>query len=354
MSKESERFAMIYKNVEIFNVEEIIENKDGSISWCRVPQKVYDSLEAECGKRLACCSTGVEIRFKMNCDKVKIKMSTSEESGCFHVYRGCVQGGWADHEVHKNVTTEVEEFEIERSQDPNRLKVMSEKKGSGWNSDVVRIIFDRGSFKIFDIIGDVEPPKSEEVPQKTLMCYGSSITHGSNSIDMSHSWASVLAHNINYDVKNKGMAGSCFMEPRFADYIAAEGAKNNWDILTLELGINVLGWEESKIYERVEYIIKTVAEANKEKPIFVISPFYHCGETFDKNDRTHIWRNIISETVAKLGYSNVTYINGLDLLGDITLISADFVHPNIYGVAQIAERLTKIIKNYCPEEKKEL
>lgn len=345
---------MIYKNLDIYNIEEIIHNEDGSISWLRLPKNVYDKLESEQGKNMAQNSTGVELRFKMSGSKATIRMAVKSGEGCFHIYRGSVQGGWADHEVHKCVKTQPQDFVIDASEDKEKLKIMSEKNKSQWNSEVIRIIFDRGNFKIFDVTGDIQPPEKQDLPEKSLMCYGSSITHGSNSIDMSHSWASVLAHNINYDVKNKGMAGSCFMEPRFADYIAAEGAKNNWDILTLELGINVLGWEESKIYERVEYIIKTVAEANKEKPIFVISPFYHCGETFDKNDRTHIWRNIISETVAKLGYSNVTYINGLDLLGDITLISADFVHPNIYGVAQIAERLTKIIKTHCPEEEKQL
>ena len=53
---------------------------------------------------------------------------------------------------------------------------------------------------------------------------------------------------------------------------------------------------------------------------------------------------LIEQEVKKLNYSNVTYINGLDLLCDMSLISADEVHPNIYGVAQIAERITKIIK----------
>lgn len=39
------------------------------------------------------------------------------------------------------------------------------------------------------------------------------------------------------------------------------------------------------------------------------------------------------------------YINGLDLLSETENISADFVHPNIHGITQIAERLTKIVKN---------
>lgn len=335
---------MIYKNVELHNVEQIINNDDGSISWCRVPSNVYEKLEW--GQRTALGSTGVEIRFKMNCDKAVLRMSVTAGEGCFHIYRGSIQGGWEDHEVHKTVSAVPEDFVIERSKNPDGLKLMSEKQGSEWNSEVIRIIFDRGQFKIYDIIGNIEPPKKEDCPSKTLMCYGSSITHGSNSIDASHSFAAVVAHNIKYDLKNKGMAGSCCMEPSFADYIAEEGVNNNWDILTLELGINVLGWEEDKFRERVSGITEKVAGANPDKPIFVISPFFHCGELFDKNDRAPLWRKIIGETVMQYGYKNVVYINGLDLLGEPENISADFVHPNIYGVAQIAARLTEIVKKY--------
>ncbi len=38
------------------------------------------------------------------------------------------------------------------------------------------------------------------------------------------------------------------------------------------------------------------------------------------------------------------YLIGLDMIGDMSFMSADEVHPNIYGVAQIAERLTSYIK----------
>ena len=48
---------------------------------------------------------------------------------------------------------------------------------------------------------------------------------------------------------------------------------------------------------------------------------------------------MIEKAVDKFNYRNVTYINGLDLLGDMSLISADEVHPNIYGVSQIAKKL---------------
>ncbi len=337
---------MIYKNMEIYNVEEIINNDDGSVSWLRVPKNVYDNLDWDQGRNMTQNSTGVELRFKMNSDKVVIKMAVKNGEGVFHVYRGSLQGGWTDHEVNKNVTTEVQDFVIGHSSEFEKLKAMTEKEKSGWNSEVVRVIFDRGNFKIFDIIGDIEPPKKEDMPKKTLMCYGSSITHGSNSIDMSHAWASVLAHNIDYDLQNKGMAGSCCMEKEFVDYIATQGKNGIWNALVLELGINVLSWEKEKIYERVTNTIVTIAKNNPDKSIFVISPFYHCAEDFDDNAKfqAKLWRDSIEDIVKKCDFKNVTYINGLDILDNMTLISADFVHPNIYGVAQIAQRLTEIIK----------
>lgn len=338
---------MIYKNLDIYNIEEIIHNEDGSISWLRLPKNVYDKLESEQGKNMAQNSTGVELRFKMSGSKATIRMAVKSGEGCFHIYRGSVQGGWADHEVHKCVKTQPQDFVIDASEDKEKLKIMSEKNKSQWNSEVIRIIFDRGNFKIFDVTGDIQPPEKQDLPEKSLMCYGSSITHGSNSIDMSHSWASVLAHNIGYDLKNKGMAGSCCMEEEIVKYIASAGENNEWDILTLELGINVLSWEKEKIYKRVTNTIGTIAGSNPGKKIFVISPFYHCAEDFDGNEQAELWRKSIEKIVKDFAFKNVVYINGLDILDNMTLISADFVHPNIYGVAQIAERLTKIIKPYA-------
>ena len=53
------------------------------------------------------------------------------------------------------------------------------------------------------------------------------------------------------------------------------------------------------------------------------------------------WRRILAETVQKAGLANVTLFDGLSLLGDASLLCADEVHPNIYGVMQIADRLTE-------------
>ena len=339
---------MIYKNIEIHNIAELIDNGDGSVSWLRVPREVADKMELGLASNMVINATGVELRFVIRGESATIRMRCQSDSplsfNTFHVFRGGIQGGWDDHEVHRHVTSEVQDFVIERSKKRETLRKMTENAGYDWDPEVVRIIFDRGSFKIYDILGDVVPPTREQTPKKTLLSYGSSITHGSNAIDGSHAWVSVLAHNLNMDTRNLGMAGSCAMEPEMAEYIASEGEQGKWDIATLELGINVLGWEESKIRERVENIVRTVAGRNPEKPVFVISPFFHCGELNEGDRGAKIWRELIEEILGTLAYENVTYINGLDILGDCSGISADGVHPNIYGAQQIADRLTEVIR----------
>ena len=344
---EGEYQNMICKNFEIHNVAELIYNDDGSVSWKRVPSEVATTMEESVADKAIHNSTGVELRFVMKGDFATIRMSSysnDPKSFCsFHVYRGGIQGGWSDHAGHCHVTGEIQDFVIEKSKNISALKTMSDKSGYDWDPEVVRIIFDRGRYKIYDVIGDVTPPLKTQCPRKTLLAYGSSITHGSNAIDQSHAWVSVVAHNLGMDARNLGMAGSCALEPAMAEYIASEGEKGNWDIATLELGINVLKWEDEKIRKRTENIIRQVAGRNSEKPIFVISPFYHCGDDSD-NDRAKIWRKIIEETVFRLDYKNVTYINGLDVLGDASFMSADEVHPNIYGVQRIADVLTSKIR----------
>jgi len=335
---------MIYKNVEIHNIGALLDGEEkGCVKWLRVPENVYESLATDQGKRMSENMTGVELRFVMESDTVTLKIRTRGKHGIFHVYRGSIQGGFEDHENDKIFTNEIEEYVIKKSANLPVLKKMTEDFNQPFSPEVVRVIFDKGGVEIADIIGDVRPPKKEELPDKTFIAYGSSITHGSNSIDMSHSWVSVLAHNLKMDCINKGMAGSCLMEPEMIEYIAKMGENSEWDMAVLELGINALGWEKEKIITRVTNTITQIAGRNPDKKIFVISPFYSYDD-YKNEGHSKKWRTLIEQIVNELNYSNVTYINGLDMLGDMSLMSADEVHPNIYGVAQIAERLEKVIK----------
>jgi len=337
---------MQYKNFEIHNVAELIPCEEGGVKWLRLPHNIYEKLEKDSGRMQCTGSTGVELRFVLKGDRAVIKMQslgTMMSTSTFHVFFGGLQGGWECHESGKFIRPEVFEYEIKKPSRFDVIERISKESGFDWDPSVVRIIFNRGAYRIIDIEGDIEPPKKSQTPSKTLLTYGSSITHGSNALSASNSWASIVAHNLNMDLMNKGLAGSCCMEPALIDYIAEEGVKGNWDMATLELGINVKDWPSEKIYERVSYVLDTIAGKNPDKKIFVISPFYNDDDYLGVGN-TENWRKCLSKIVPEKNYKNVTLINGCDLLGDMSLISCDLVHPNLYGVQQIADRLTDIIK----------
>ena len=338
---------MIYRNFDLHGVFEIAENADGTVSWLRMPRKVSDKLDKDSSRDQIKSATGVELRFVIrsgNSATVKMKRPGDGRSyGLFHVYRGGVQGGWQDHEADKITDTEMHSYVIPRATNTSELQAITNESGTSFSPEVVRLIFDRGAVQILEVEGDVCPPTPDMLPERTLLTYGSSITHGSNSLTASHSWPSLLAHELDTDLLNLGLAGSCLMEPEVADFIAKLGTEGKWDIGVFELGINTKDWSEQKARTRVEYFLNTVVRANPEKPIFVISPFYHAADHFALPSDAPMWRRILPDAVAALDSANVKFINGTDVLGSMKYISGDGIHPSIYGVYRIAERLTEII-----------
>ncbi len=96
---------MQYKNIEVHNVAHLIECENGGVSWLRVPQKIYDSMESDQGKRMCHNFTGVELRFVMKSDSAVIKLGslTDKETHInFNVFFGDVSGLSGD-EVHPNI-----------------------------------------------------------------------------------------------------------------------------------------------------------------------------------------------------------------------------------------------------------
>ena len=65
---------MIYKNIDIHNVAEIVEDENGGIGWLRVPRSVYDAMESDRGRQMCQGATGVELRFVMKGDRAVLKL----------------------------------------------------------------------------------------------------------------------------------------------------------------------------------------------------------------------------------------------------------------------------------------
>jgi lysophospholipase L1-like esterase len=332
---------MIYKNIKIHNAAELLLGDHGGAIWLRYPSSVCETFEREGAKIQARNSSGVELRFIMKSDTVKIKLH-SVGKGRFHIFRGGLQGGWYDQEGKLALAGETV-IQIERKEQETIDRVHKDFS-LPWDSSLIRIVFDGGRFEILDVEGEIAPPAEGQTPKKTILFYGSSITHGSNSLSATNNWTSWVAHGLSMDFLNKGLAGSCCMEDETVSYLGALGREGKWDVAVLELGINVMSWEEEKRRTHVENTLEKIAAANPDKPIFVISPFYS-NDDYNGGARAKPWRETIRSVIERCAYPNVTYIPGDSILGSMDLISADCVHPSAYGVAQIGERLLSVMRS---------
>ncbi|MBQ3255838.1 MAG: hypothetical protein IJA67_00275 [Oscillospiraceae bacterium] len=339
---------LIYQNIDFHNVCDFLpdDGKPGKI-WTRVPLDVKAQLEMGMSDMIAISAVTVELRFVLLGDRAVLHLAKQRPDDGYihhvHVFYGGIQGGWSDHAISRCIEGDCGDIVIERPKNIETLRKMSDLAQENFSPEVVRVIFDRGYYRYLGVDGDIRAPLPHEYPKETLLTYGSSITQGSNSIDSSHAWPSLLAKDLHMDLRNLAFAGSCAMEDSIVDYLASEGEAQRWSMAVLELGINVLFWEESKIRKRVENTIRQIAGRNPNKPVYVISPLF-CEDDFHGGNQAQRWRDIIKEIAYQLAYSNVIVIDGLELLDNITLLSADEVHPNIYGVAQIAERLIEKIR----------
>lgn len=332
---------LIYENMEVHNAAELLPGEHGGVTWLRYPKSVCDGFERDGARIQAGNCSGVELRFVMKSDRVVLKVR-SASVGHYHIFRGGLQGGWYDHEG-RTTSPEKNEIVIERKEQP-LVDRMHKDYGLPWDPSLIRIVFDRGRFELLGVAeGEIELPAKGQTPEKTILFYGSSITHGSNSLNDSNSWTSWVAHGLKMDKLNKGLAGSCCMEDTTVAYLGALGKAGAWDVAVLELGINVLSYDTDLRRARVENTLLRIAAENPEKPVFVISPFYS-NEDYVGGERAAAWRETIRSVVEERGYKNVTYIPGDEILSDMRGISTDGVHPSVYGVAQIAERLLERMK----------
>ncbi len=336
---------MIYENVELFNVSEITPTDDGGIHMHRFPLDVEADFGNQ-GKKMNVSATGVEIRFRMTDGPVTVRLRMEDPNaiGTVCIYQGSILRDWANckRTVFGNRVTEVT---VVPEADLSRLSEIHHSGQFPFDPALVRVVLNFGQMRLYGIEGNCTPPLPTDLPSRTLLAYGSSITHGSSALLAPNTFASVTAEELRLGLCNLGMAGSCRLEPKVADHIAKMGADGLWELATLCLGINVLSWDAEKIEERVSYMIKTVADANPHKHIFCISPMFS-GADIKGEESPNRWRSIIERLVGEYGSPYVHYVNGLSLLDGAWGLSGDRVHPSPLGVRHIAERLIQIIRPY--------
>ena len=333
---------MIFQNIDFHNVSELTENGDGGYTMHRFPVSVEEEL-TEQGKSANKVSTGVELRFRMISDNVKIKFKFGGKATRVNIYRGGVIGSWDEVEV-PIIGGDVYELTVAKK-NTESLQKINAAAHFGFSHEIIRVVLNSSSLDFYGVEGDVVPPEKEQLPEKTYLAYGSSITHGSNAVAIPSSFAFRIAEHFRTDYYNLGLAGAARMEKGVIDTIAAWGEEGKWDFATVCMGINVLSMEESEFRRRVRYTVETITAKNPEKHVFFISPIF-CNDDMGENRKAARWREVVGEEVLRHASDCVHYINGLELLGDASGLSCDYVHPSPMGIDCITKALTEKISAF--------
>jgi hypothetical protein len=326
---------MIFENIQFHNVEELERTERGLIMW-RVPAQLRQSLNQVAAESSSRYSTGVELRFEIVGDSaaVILRADPMAEAQVAYIYYGSFQGGWQYSS--KVIGDKDTRIEIPYPHNINELRILTEKYSLPFQPEIVRIVLPYGNCYFVGVEGDVRPQRPEQLPGRTYLAYGSSITHGSLSLAAPCSYPFGVARALGCDYLNLGFAGSAHLEPEMARYIVG---RSDWDFASFELGINMIGdnFSESEFDARVSNFIDIIA--GDSRPIFVTSLFGFC---FQNQDKARRYREI----VRKYAESRLVFTDGLELLSREDHISQDMIHPSVEGINEIATNWLNIMREH--------
>ena len=333
---------MIFQNIDFHNVAELSDSGDGGYILHRFPICVEEEL-SEGGKNANKVSTGVEFRFRMISDTVTLKLRYFGKATSVSIYRGGVIGSWDEVAV-PIIGGEVRDLVITKK-NTEAMKTINTSMNSRFSDEVVRVVCNSASLAFYGIEGEVLPPEREQLPERTYLAYGSSITHGSNAVAIPMSFAFRVAEHFCVDYLNLGLAGNARIEKGVVDHIADLGASGGWNFATVCMGINVLSMDEGEFRRRVRYAVETITAKNPDKHVFFISPIY-CSADMKGEATAARFREIVGEEAMRQTASHVHYINGLELLSDSSGLSGDYVHPSPRGIERITNTLIEKISPF--------
>lgn len=317
---------MIYDNIKFHNVEAMVPAEGGGMRLSRFPLEIGEGMDSDNARGMMFFSSGVELRFRMKSPEVKVWLSLPDQTEGMpaSIWFGGFQGNWFQslrilHSKKTCVTVTVPDT-IEK------LRHIAAEKQMDYHPDMVRIRLPYGACVYHGVEGDVMPPLPGDEPARTLLTYGSSITHGSLALGAPHTYASLLGERLHCDVINLGLAGACHLEDAVMTYIAG---RKDWNILTMEIGINMVScFDEDAFRARVHHAVERMAADSR--PVFTSSIVRCIGES----EKYDTFRRIAAEQTA----GKLDHINGLELLDDVSMMAADEVHPSAAGHQLMASR----------------
>lgn len=336
----------------------------------RTPEAVRVQLNDH-GQSRMLDTAGIEIRFVSD-GPVTLTLSTNAAwpAGTISRFQGDLKFGRVDTalgpEPTKVTITRSERLQrvIERLEEGGESAEYAKRLDWVFSPYVMRLRlpWEGGPITIHDV--EVEAgvtcraPRADELPKRCLLSYGTSITHGAVASQPELTYPALTAYHLQADHINLGSGGSAHCENAIADHIAG---RDDWDVATLALSVNMQAFEQAEYRSRLSYMVKTIAAAHPDKPVFAITlwPYYRDLGVADggtpEADRKSVaeeeakalrMRQDLRDAVEAAGQPNLHLLEGPELFGPLSGLTTDLIHPGDLGMINMAHNLAAAIRPY--------
>ena len=333
---------MRYQNVELHNVSDIITT-EGEPGFCisRLPLDVCENVNKDAAAN-ARLGGNAEIRGMLPDEgeaRVVLQMIDDNVTPpVVSVYHGCF--------CDQTVTLDLEPTEIVIRHHPKRelVRRVTAEYNLPFDASLVRVRLPNiHPVRIISIEGDLTYPTVDATPDKTMLSYGSSITHGASAIPPEGSYVAQCARRLGCDLINLGFGGSARLDPAAAKHIAA---RDDWHFATLEMGINVRDWPRDKFHDAVEHFVGTIAAAHPDKYLFCIDLFTNDQDFESKPTKAVGFRETVQQIAEQFNSDKIIHIDGRTILTDPCGLRTDLVHPSDDGMSEMGANLARVIQSH--------
>ena len=180
-----------------------------------------------------------------------------------------------------------------------------------------------------------------EADRKTILFYGTSITHGASASRTGTCHVARVGRALNCETINLGFSGNGMMEPEVAHFLA----ELHPDVFVVDCLPNMTA---DLITERAAYLVTTLRAKHPDTPILLVEDRTYGDAQFvvSRRVRNETSRKAFQDVYARLmadGVSGLHYLEGATLLGADGDDTVDGSHPTDLGFKRQADRFVEQI-----------
>jgi lysophospholipase L1-like esterase len=304
---------------------------DGGRELRRVPSAVASNLNVSARERVR-HPVGCELRLVPLNGPVDVTLSAAEET--------VVRPFWGDFQHAETIGVGPTPTTVSLTvPEPIDALTPDASASSTFAPAVCRLRFERNApVAVHGIEGEHRPPEPDELPDRRVLVYGTSITEGADATGNHLSYVAGLVRRLAVDAINLGVSGSAFCEPAIGEYLAD---RSDWDACVLSVSVNMAdrGFTVEQFRERAGNLVETVVTTHPSKPVVGVTLYPYHADLVAGGDRerAQAYRRALREVVADASAS-VSVVEGPDVMEPAGLCE-DLLHPGDIGHAQIAEGL---------------